>query len=309
MSDSPASAHFQNEQAESRRTILKLPRQRSLPFGTQPLIMGIVNVTPDSFFEGSRKYEPQAAVEAAHAMVSQGAHIIDFGAESTRPGSSEIDPKEERARLLPVIERFRAASDAVISVDTRHPEVARAALEAGADILNDIEALAEPGMAEIAAKHHAAVVLMHMQGTPATMQIDPTYTDCLEEVYTFLRTVAQDAIAAGISAESIILDPGIGFGKLKEHNLALLRGLPRLRSLGFPVLIGLSRKRLVGELTGREIPERLAGSIGGALAAWMAGADILRVHDVAETVDAVRVFTAIFPARPLGTESSRGVPS
>ena len=308
MSDSPASAHCQNEQTELTRTILKLPRQRSLLYGAQPLIMGIVNVTPDSFFEGSRKYEPQAAVEAALAMVSHGAHIIDFGAESTRPGSIEIDPKEERARLLPVIERFRAASDAVISVDTRHPEVARAALEAGADILNDIVALAAPGMAEIAAKHHAAVVLMHMQGTPATMQIAPAYADCLEEVYTFLRAVTKGAIAAGVSAESIILDPGIGFGKLKEHNLALLRGIGRLRSLGFPVLIGLSRKRLVGELTGREIPERLAGSIGGALAAWMAGADIIRVHDVAETVDAFRVFTAIFPARPSGKEFSREVP-
>ncbi|MDQ7795680.1 MAG: dihydropteroate synthase [Spirochaetia bacterium] len=307
MSDSPASAHCQNEQTELTRTILKLPRQRSLLYGAQPLIMGIVNVTPDSFFEGSRKYEPQAAVEAALAMVSHGAHIIDFGAESTRPGSSEIDPKEERARLLPVIERFRAASDAVISVDTRHPEVARAAIEAGADILNDIEALAAPGMAEIAAKHHAAVVLMHMQGTPATMQIAPAYADCLEEVYTFLRAVTKGAIAAGVSAESIILDPGIGFGKLKEHNLALIRGIGRLRSLGFPVLIGLSRKRLVGELTGREIPERLAGSIGGALAAWMAGADIIRVHDVAETVDAFRVFTAIFPARPSGKEFSREV--
>lgn len=307
MSDSPASAHCQNEQTELTRTILKLPRQRSLLYGAQPLIMGIVNVTPDSFFEGSRKYEPQAAVEAALAMVSHGAHIIDFGAESTRPGSIEIDPKEERARLLPVIERFRAASDAVISVDTRHPEVARAALEAGADILNDIEALAAPGMAEIAAKHHAAVVLMHMQGTPATMQIAPAYADCFEEVYTFLRAVTKGAIAAGVSAESIILDPGIGFGKLKEHNLALLRGIGRLRSLGFPVLIGLSRKRLVGELTGREIPERLAGSIGGALAAWMAGADIIRVHDVAETVDAFRVFTAIFPARPSGKEFSREV--
>lgn len=308
MSDNPETLLNGTEQHAGTPTILKLPRGRSLVYGAKPLIMGIVNVTPDSFYEGSRKPDPHAAVDAALAMLQQGADIIDFGAESTRPGSAEIDPNNERARLLPVIEHFRAASDAVISVDTRHPEVARAALDAGADILNDIEALAAPGMADIAAKHHAAVVLMHMQGTPATMQIAPAYADCLEEVYTFLGAAARRAIAAGIAPQSIILDPGIGFGKLKEHNLALLRGIGRFRSLGFPVLIGLSRKRLVGELTGREIPERLAGSIGGALAAWMAGADIIRVHDVAETVDAFRVFTAIFPARPSGKESSREVP-
>jgi len=255
--------------------------------------MGIVNVNQDSFFEGSRRPDPAGAVAAALDMVRNGAEIIDFGAESTRPGSTEIGVEEELARLLPAVEGFRAVSDAVISVDTRHPEVAEAALRAGADIVNDIEALARPGMAEIAARAQAAVVLMHMQGTPQTMQRAPSYADCLGEVCAFLEDAAQRALDAGIVPEAIILDPGIGFGKLKEHNLALLRGIGRLKGLGYPVLIGVSRKRFIGELTGRDVPERLAGSLGAALAAWRNGADILRVHDVAPTIDALRVFREV----------------
>ena len=282
---------------EGRGRTLKLPRGRSLHLGCAPgdlpCIMGIVNVNQDSFFEGSRRPDPAGAVAAALDMVRNGAEIIDFGAESTRPGSTEIGVEEELARLLPAVEGFRAVSDAVISVDTRHPEVAEAALRAGADIVNDIEALARPGMAEIAARAQAAVVLMHMQGTPQTMQRAPSYADCLGEVCAFLEDAAQRALDAGIPPEAIILDPGIGFGKLKEHNLALLRGIGRLKGLGYPVLIGVSRKRFIGELTGRDVPERLAGSLGAALAAWRNGADILRVHDVAPTIDALRVFREV----------------
>ncbi len=285
------------EHVEGRGRILKLPRGRSLRLGCAPgdlpCIMGIVNVNQDSFFEGSRRPDPAGAIAAALDMVRNGAEIIDFGAESTRPGSTEIGVEEELARLLPAVEGFRAVSDAVISVDTRHPEVAEAALRAGADIINDIEALARPGMAEIAARAQAAVVLMHMQGTPQTMQRAPSYADCLGEVCAFLEDAAQRALDAGIAPEAIILDPGIGFGKLNEHNLALLRGIGRLKGLGYPVLVGVSRKRLIGELTGRDVPERLAGSLGAALAAWRNGADILRVHDVAPTIDALRVFREV----------------
>ncbi|MEJ5185246.1 MAG: dihydropteroate synthase, partial [Rectinemataceae bacterium] len=188
---------------------------------------------------------------------------------------------------------FRANSDAVVSVDTRHAETARVVLEEGADIINDIQALADRNMPEIAAHHGAAVVLMHMQGTPATMQLAPHYTDCVTEIADFLRHAVARAKAAGIPDDAIILDPGIGFGKLLEHNMDLLSSIGVFRSMGYPVLIGLSRKRMIGELTGREIQDRMAGSIGGALAAAILGADILRVHDVPETVDALKVCTAI----------------
>ena len=273
---------------------LRLPNGRSLELGKAPehlaCIMGIVNITQDSFFEGSRRPDSIAAIETALDMVKQGASIIDFGAESTRPGSTEIDSEEELSRILPVLEGFRAASDAVVSVDTRHPKVAEAALAAGADIINDIEALQRPGMIETVSKAKAAVILMHMQGTPQSMQKDPYYKDCLQEVRSFLEDRSHRAIEAGISPDRIILDPGIGFGKLKEHNISLLKGIEHIASLGYPVLIGLSRKKLIGDLTGRDVASRLAGSLGAALAAWLNGAQILRVHDVAETVDALRAF-------------------
>lgn len=275
--------------AFSRGRSLALP---GTPNGL-PLIMGIVNVNRDSFYEGSRVPEPHAAIQAALSMLRYGAHIIDFGAESTRPGSAEIDPCEELERLLPVLEGFRAVSDAIISVDTRHFEVAEAALSAGADIINDIEGLVRPGMAEVISRARAAVVIMHMRGKPATMQDNPEYADCLAEVSAFLHSAAERAIAAGIAPQSIILDPGIGFGKRTDHNIALLRGIGHIATLGYPVLIGVSRKRLIGDLTGRAIPDRLAGSLGAALAAWRNGADILRVHDVAETVDALRTFSEV----------------
>jgi len=285
--------------SEHPERVVRLPRGRVLSLDRTPLVMGIVNVTPDSFFEGSRRIEAEQAIETALEMAARGAAIIDFGAESTRPGSFEVSPGEEMARLLPVIAGFRSRSDAVISVDTRHPETAASALEAGADIINDIEALRRPGMAEVIARYGAGVVLMHMQGTPQTMQIAPFYVDCLEEVIQFLHDAARRAIKSGIAPESIIFDPGIGFGKTLEHNLQLIRGISRLKIEGFPVLIGLSRKRMIGDLTGQPIEARLAGSLGGALAAFANGADILRVHDVPETCDALRVFSAAWNPQSL----------
>ncbi len=283
--------------AAEQHRVLALPRSRMLTLpnlpGELPLIMGIVNVNRDSFYEESRAPDPDEAIKKALAMVREGARIIDFGAESTRPGSSEIEVREEIARLLPVLSGFRAVSDAVVSVDTRHPEVAELALGAGADIINDIEGLARPGMASIIARARASAVIMHMQGTPATMQDNPEYADCVSEVATFLRASAARALATGIAPESIILDPGIGFGKRADHNIALLKGIDQLTVLGYPVLVGVSRKRLIGDITGRDISNRLAGSLGAALAAWRNGASILRVHDVAETLDALKTFVEV----------------
>ncbi|HEY9053631.1 MAG TPA: dihydropteroate synthase [Rectinemataceae bacterium] len=281
---------------------LSLPSGRILELGDSPCIMGIVNVTPDSFFADSRRIDPAAAAERGLELEAEGAAILDFGAESTRPGSLPIAEEEEAARLLPAIREFRRRSNAVLSVDTRHGSVARAALDAGADIINDISALADPDMARIAAAGGAALVLMHMRGEPSTMQEKPSYDDCATEVRAFLLAAAAKALDAGVLPQAIVLDPGIGFGKTLEHNLELLGALPLLAECGYPVLVGLSRKRMIGELTGRAVEERSPGSIGGACAAWALGADIVRVHDVAATRDALRVFSAVWsriPARGL----------
>jgi len=203
-----------------------------------------------------------------------------------------VDPEEEKRRLIPAIRQFRQQSDAIISVDTRRADVARAALDEGADIINDIGALGDPGMASAVAAAGAAVVLMHMRGDPATMQANPVYADCAVEVRDFLLGSVREALAAGISRASILLDPGIGFGKQLSHNVDLLRRLYLLTESDYPVLVGLSRKRFIGELTGKTVEERLAGSLGAACAAWMRGADIFRVHDVAATKDALTVFEA-----------------
>jgi dihydropteroate synthase len=271
---------------------LSLPGSRKLELGERPVVMGIINVTPDSFFGASRAPEPLQAAERALALVEEGADILDFGAESTRPGSAPIDPDEEKRRLIPALREFRKRSGAIVSVDTRRADVARAALAEGADIINDIGAFGDPDMAQVAARAGAVVVLMHMRGDPATMQENPEYRDCAAEVRDFLLEAAQAALDAGISPSAIVLDPGIGFGKRLEHNLDLLRRLSLLTESGYPVLVGLSRKRFVGDLTGRQVEDRLAGSLGAACAAWMRGADIFRVHDVAATVDALRVFDA-----------------
>lgn len=272
--------------------------------GERPLVMGIVNLTPDSFFPGSRAPEPAQAVKRALALLEEGADILDFGAESTRPGSAAVDPKEEIKRLVPALRAFRARSGAVISVDTRKAEVARAALEEGADIVNDIAALSDPGMAALVARTGAGLVLMHMLGEPSTMQANPVYEDCAVQVAHYLRDAAARAAEAGISKNSIILDPGIGFGKTLEHNLDILKRLYLLAECGYPVLVGLSRKRFIGEISGKPVEERLAGSLGAACAAWLGGADIIRVHDVAQTKDALALFAACLPAR--GQNGQRG---
>lgn len=272
---------------------LSLPRGRSLalePFA----VMGIVNATPDSFHAASRHRARDEARDAALAMVAEGAAVIDIGGESTRPGSSYIDESEELERVIPLIEALRRESDIPVSVDTRKAAVWKAALSAGADILNDISALRDsPESAVLAAAAGAPVILMHMKGEPATMQNAPYYEDCLGEVAAFLREAAARAEAAGVAQNRIVLDPGIGFGKRQEDNLALLSGLGRLRDLGYPLLVGLSRKGFLGQLTGKAIDGRLAGSLGAAAAAWQLGARIFRVHDVAETRDLLVVLAAI----------------
>jgi dihydropteroate synthase len=268
---------------------LELKRGVSIPL--EPFaVMGVVNVTPDSFYESSRHRGMTEARDEALAMVAQGAALIDIGGESTRPGSANVGESEEMDRVVPVIEAIRRESGIPISIDTRKAAVFRAALGAGADILNDVSALRDsPACAAIAAQAGTPVVLVHMKGEPKTMQEAPYYEDCLSEVRDFLRDAASHAMAAGIRADRILLDPGIGFGKRLEDNLELLARLDEIAALGYPLLVGVSRKAFVGALTGRPAPGRLAGSLGAAAAAWMGGARIFRVHDVAETRDCLLV--------------------
>jgi dihydropteroate synthase len=257
--------------------------------------MGIVNVTPDSFFSPSRHDSAISAADEALAMEAQGAAIIDVGGESTRPGSDYVGEAEELARVLPAIEAIRARSGITLSVDTRHSSVAAAALDAGADIINDITALyGDPAMLGVVLAKDASVVLMHMQGEPKTMQRSPSYVDCAVEVRDFLAKAASRARAAGIGEDRILVDPGIGFGKALSDNLELLSRLDAVVDLGYPVLAGLSRKAFVGAITGKDAEGRLAGSLGAACAAYERGARVFRVHDVAATVDALAVYAAIF---------------
>jgi dihydropteroate synthase len=251
--------------------------------------MGVLNVTPDSFSDGGRFLDPAAAAARGRAMIDEGADLLDVGGESSRPGAVPVDPAEEEARVVPVIRALRAGSGVPISVDTRRASVARAALEAGADIVNDISALGDRAMAAVVRASGAGLVLMHMRGEPATMQAAPAYEDVVSEVSAFLSRRLEAAGAAGIPPGAVVLDPGIGFGKTLDHNLALLADLGRIAAAGRPVLVGVSRKSVVGALTGRAVGERLAGSL--ALAAYLAlrGAAVLRVHDVKETCDAVRI--------------------
>jgi dihydropteroate synthase len=261
--------------------------------GDRPLVMGIVNVTPDSFFAASRRGSALEAADAALAMEAQGAAIVDIGGESTRPGSGSVGTEEELERVLPAVEAIRSRTDLPISVDTRKAAVAAAALDAGADMINDVSALqGDPAMLSLAVGRGATVVLMHMRGEPKTMQEAPSYADCAAEVASFLEAAAERAIAAGLPRGRIVLDPGIGFGKRLEDNLDLINRLGLVAALGYPVLVGLSRKAFVGSITGREAEGRLSGSLGAACAAYSRGARIFRVHDVAATVDALAVFSA-----------------
>jgi len=257
-------------------------------------VMGIVNVTPDSFSDGGRHDTTEAAVAHGLRLVAEGADILDIGGESTRPGAQEVPLEEELRRVLPVIERLARETSVPLSVDTCKPEVMRAAVAAGAGMINDICALEREGALEAAATLRVPVVLMHMQGQPRTMQDDPHYEDVVAEVHRYLAQRIFAAELAGIEKKNLVVDPGFGFGKTTAHNLALLAGLERIGELGVPVLAGLSRKRSIGELTGREVPDqRVAGSVAAHLLAAQRGARIVRVHDVAATVDALKVWEAV----------------
>ncbi|MGQ0614198.1 MAG: dihydropteroate synthase [Planctomycetaceae bacterium] len=253
------------------------------------LVMGVVNVTPDSFSDGGRHSDPAAAAAAGHAMARAGAALVDVGGESTRPGARAIDPGEEIARVLPVL---RLLEGLETSIDTRRAQVAERALDAGVGIVNDVSAGSDPAMFPLVAERGAGLVLMHMRGEPATMQEDPRYDDVEAEVTEFLLARATAAQRAGVAKDRILLDPGIGFGKTAAHNLALLEALPRLAAHGFPVVVGLSRKRFLGEWTGRGIGDRGAATTAACALAATLGAALLRVHEVEAALDAARVAAA-----------------
>ena len=257
---------------------------------TRPRVMGVVNATPDSFSDGGRYLDPAQAIAHARQLVADGADIVDVGGESTRPGADEVSAAAECARVLPVV-RALALDGAIVSVDTSKPEVIRAAVDAGASMINDVRALRVAGALDAAAASGAAVCLMHMKGDPRTMQQAPQYADVVADVREFLAERIDAARAAGIPAERIAVDPGFGFGKTLEHNVAVMRGLPALAALGYPVVVGYSRKSSIGAITGRGPHDRLAASLAAALVAIARGARIVRVHDVRETVDALAVWT------------------
>jgi dihydropteroate synthase len=289
---------------------------RSLDLST-PLVMGVINVTPDSFSDGGRFLDPAAAVDQARRMVEEGAAIVDVGGESTRPGANEVLVKEELRRVMPVVEKLVGSIDAVISVDTRKPEVMRAAVAAGAGLINDVGALSAPRAIETIASSDCAVCLMHMQGEPRTMQLAPTYVDVVNEVKAFLRERVRACTEGGIAVERIAIDPGFGFGKTLEHNLQLLRRLRELANLSGlagitgsidagelqgvaksggvhpPVLVGLSRKSMLANILGNPKADRLHGSITLAVLAVLNGARIVRTHDVRPTLDAIRTVMAV----------------
>jgi dihydropteroate synthase len=260
---------------------------------SEPCVMGVLNVTPDSFSDGGRYADAADAIERGLAMAGEGAAIIDVGGESTRPGAADVRVQDELERVVPVVEALVRRVRVPVSVDTSKPEVMRAAIAAGASLVNDVRALRAPGALEAVAGTGAAVCLMHMQGEPRIMQEAPSYGDVVGEVRQFLAGRVQACVAAGIGRERLCVDPGIGFGKRPEHNLALLSAIDRLADPDLPVLIGVSRKSLIGIITGRPPEGRLAGSVAFAALAVMGGAAIVRAHDVAETVDAVKVASAL----------------
>ncbi len=259
---------------------------------SRPLVMGILNVTPDSFSDGGRYVDQARALDHARAMAADGADLIDIGGESTRPGAAPVAQGEEIARVIGITATL-AREGVAVSVDTRKPAVMRAAIAAGAAMINDVTALTAPGALEACAAGGVGVCLMHMRGDPTSMQLAPAYVDVVREVGEFLRIRADACIVAGVARNRIVLDPGFGFGKTLAHNLELLRALPGLAALGYPVLAGLSRKSALGLITGRAAADRLAASLAAALAAVTRGASIVRVHDVRETVDALKVWSAI----------------
>jgi dihydropteroate synthase len=258
-----------------------------------PAVMGILNTTPDSFSDGGRFTAPSVAIMHAEQMAAAGAAIVDVGGESTRPGAQDVSEQAEIDRVVPVIEAIRSALDVAISVDTSKPGVMRAAVAAGATMINDVHALRGEGALEAAAELQQAVCLMHMQGQPRTMQQDPQYHDVVADVTQFLRERVSECTQAGIAEELLVIDPGFGFGKTPEDNIELLANLRQLQEIGPPLLIGVSRKSTLGMLTGREVDERQPASVAAAVLAVDRGASIIRAHDVAETVDALRVARAV----------------
>jgi dihydropteroate synthase len=255
--------------------------------------MGVINTTPDSFSDGGQFDTTENAFQHARLLIADGVDILDVGGESTRPGSRNVDLDEELERTIPLIKSIREISDVPISIDTNKPGVMQQAVSAGATLINSITALRQEHALEVAADLGVSVCLMHMQGTPETMQNSPTYTDVVAEVMSFLRQRIDAAIEAGISENHIIVDPGFGFGKTLQHNLLLLKSLAKFKSLGVPLLVGLSRKRMIGTILDKPVDQRLYGSISTAVIAAMSGADIVRVHDVPQTLDAIAMVNAM----------------
>jgi len=269
-------------------------RGEKISFGAEPWLMGILNVTPDSFSDGGNFFAPEAAVERALELIEQGAKIIDIGGESTRPGSKEIPSKEELKRIIPVVRKLRRQTSTYISIDTRKSQVARAALEEGADLINDISALRhDPEMAQVVASYQVPVVLMHMLGEPETMQASPHYNNLLFDVKYFFLTRMREASRAGIQEDSLILDPGIGFGKTVEDNLKIINNLNYYHGLKRPILIGPSRKSFIGKILGVGPENRLEGTIAAVIMSYLRGAIIFRVHDVKEVKRALQVAESI----------------
>lgn len=267
---------------------------RLLDFSAPPLIMGIINATPDSFFPDSRAAALDEGLDLARRMIAEGADILDIGGESSRPGSDYVEAEAELDRVVPLIQAIRRESEIAISVDTRKAAVAREALEAGADLINDISALADdPALAPLAAEYGCMLILMHKRGSPKEMQLSPSFEDTIIEILEELEQGVERALRAGVERRKIILDPGIGFGKRQRDNLLILKNIGRLRAAGFPLLIGHSRKSFLGRITGKEVDERLPATLAAGVVAQLGGADILRVHDVAAARDAAAVVSAV----------------
>ncbi len=282
------------EHPASPRHVIMTAGPHEIVIQSNPLVMGVLNVTPDSFSDGGTFVTVEQAVDHARQMQAEGADIIDIGAESSRPGAHPIDEREELRRLIPVVEAVRAAVSLPISVDTTKAAVARSAIQAGAVIVNDISALqGDSSMAQLVAETGVGVVLMHMQGTPQTMQQSPRYGNVVEEVMAFLQQRAQVAIACGVRSSQIVLDPGFGFGKLQEHNLRMLAEFEAFTTLGYPVLAGVSRKQFIGNVIRRPVHEREFGNAGAVAVAVLKGAHIIRVHDVRAMKDTATVVSAI----------------
>ncbi|MCB1792397.1 MAG: dihydropteroate synthase [Gammaproteobacteria bacterium] len=265
---------------------------------SRPRVMGILNVTPDSFSDGGRYLSLDAAEQQAERMLADGADLLDIGGESTRPGAAAVSVDEEIARVVPVVERLKKRFDAVVSVDTSKPDVMRAAVAAGADMINDVMALSAPGALTTVTTLGVPVCLMHMQGEPRTMQQAPQYDDVVADILGYLEQRVSDCERAGIPRSRLLVDPGFGFGKTLDHNLALLANLARFQKLGLPLLVGISRKSMLGAITDRAVEDRMAASVAAALIAVERGARIVRVHDVAETVDALKVWSAMMALAP-----------